>query len=117
MREAGWEADSQSITFKNGARPQKGKNLAIAEWLTSSGPADYVLFVGLTPLGIVEAKRKAKDVPGSIEQAKRYSRGYLLKADEALPGTWDDYKIPFLFAANGRPYLKQIRTKSGVWFQ
>jgi type I restriction enzyme R subunit len=117
LREAEWEADSQSLTFKNGARPQKGKNLAIAEWPTSSGPADYVLFVGLTPLGIVEAKRKAKDVPGSIEQAKRYSRGYLNKSDETLPGgPWGDYNIPFLFATNGRPYLKQIRTKSGVWF-
>ena len=25
--------------------------------------------------------------------------------------------MPFTFAANGRPYLKQLDTKSGVWFQ
>lgn len=31
-------------------------------------------------------------------------------------GPWADYKIPFLFATNGRPYLKQIKTKSGIWF-
>lgn len=115
--EAGWEADSQSHSYRNGARPQKGRNLAIAEWPTANGPADYVLFHGLTPLAVVEAKRHRKDVPASIEQAKRYSRGYKVVCDEVMPGgPWDKYKIPFLFATNGRPYLKQIKTKSGIWF-
>ena len=26
------------------------------------------------------------------------------------------YHVPFLFATNGRPYLKQLETKSGIWF-
>lgn len=117
LTDAGWEANSQELRFQNGTRPQKGKNLAIAEWPTASGPADYVLFVGLTPLAVVEAKRRSKDVPGSIEQAKRYSRGCKTVGDEAMPGgPWGKYKIPFLFATNGRPYLKQIKTKSGIWF-
>lgn len=115
--EAGWEADSQLLAYKHGVRPQKGRNLAIAEWPTANGPADYVLFNGLTPLAVVEAKRHRKDVPASIEQAKRYSRGYKIGSDEVMPGgPWDEYKIPFLFATNGRPYLKQIKTKSGIWF-
>ena len=115
--DAGWEADSQLLAYKNGTRPHKGRNLAIAEWPTANGPADYVLFVGLTPLAVVEAKRQRKDVPASIEQAKRYSRGYGAGSDEIMPGgPWDQYKIPFLFATNGRPYLKQIKTKSGIWF-
>jgi type I restriction enzyme R subunit len=115
--ESGWEADSQSLSYKNGVRPQKGRNLAIAEWPTASGPADYVLFNGLTPLAVVEAKRKSKDVAASIEQAKRYSEGYKACSDEVTPvGPWGKYRIPFLFATNGRPYLKQIKTKSGIWF-
>ena len=57
LRQAGWEADSQELRYSKGARPQKNRNRAIAEWPTSSGPADYVLFVGLTPLAAVEAKR------------------------------------------------------------
>jgi type I restriction enzyme R subunit len=115
--EAGWKADSQLLTYKNGVRPQKGSNLAIAEWPTANGPADYVLFAGLTPLAVVEAKRHRKDVPASIEQAKRYSRGYAAGSDELMPGgPWNGYKIPFLFATNGRPFLKQIKTKSGIWF-
>ncbi len=117
LREAGWEADSKELTYQKGARPQKGRRLAIAEWPTANGPADYLLFAGLRPVGIVEAKRKTKDVPGSIEQAKRYSRGYALQNDQLSPGgPWGEYKVPFLYATNGRPYLAQIQTKSGIWF-
>src|SRR5690606_38810200 len=49
--DAGWEADSLDLTYGKGARPEKGKNKAIAEWPTSSPKAcaDYVLFAGLTP--------------------------------------------------------------------
>jgi len=119
LREAGWEADSVALSYKAGVRPSKGKNLAIAEWPTKSGPADYVLFVGLTPIAVVEAKRKAKDVAGALEQAKRYARGYQPKApDEVAPagGPWGEYAVPFLFATNGRPFLQQLRDKSGIWF-
>lgn len=117
LQDAGWEADTEALAFNQGVRPTKGRNLAIAEWPTSSGPADYVLFIGLTPMAVVEAKRKRKDVAGAIEQAKRYSRDYVVQANEALPGeAWGEYKIPFLFATNGRPYLRQIKTKSGIWF-
>ncbi len=27
-----------------------------------------------------------------------------------------DYKVPFIYTANGRPYLKQYQEKSGIWF-
>lgn len=47
LRQAGWEVNSKEMTFASSARPQRGLNRAIAEWPTSSGPADYVLFVGL----------------------------------------------------------------------
>jgi type I restriction enzyme, R subunit len=117
LRAAGWEADSVALSYRAGARPIKGRNLAIAEWPTASGPADYVLFAGLVPIGIVEAKRRAKDVVGAVEQAKRYSRSYDFVGEPAAPGApWGDYKIPFLFATNGRPYLRQMATKSGIWF-
>lgn len=117
LRLAGWEADSGELSYPKGVRPQKGKNLAIAEWPTKSGPADYVLFVGLQPVGVVEAKRKSKDVSATLEQAKRYSRGYTVTLDQLAPGgPWDQYKVPFLFATNGRPFLRQLQTKSGIWF-
>lgn len=43
LREAGWEVDTENLTYRKGARPQKGKNLAIAEWPTTDGRADYSL--------------------------------------------------------------------------
>jgi hypothetical protein len=48
LRSAGWEADTVNLRYAKGARPVKGRNLAIAEWPTASGPADYALFAGLT---------------------------------------------------------------------
>ncbi|MEM1251609.1 MAG: type I restriction-modification system endonuclease [Cyanobacteria bacterium P01_H01_bin.21] len=115
LREAGWEVDTETLTYSNGTRPQKGKNLAIAEWPTVNGRADYILFVGLDAIAAVEAKRKSKDVSGAVDQAKRYSRGF--QADEILPGgPWKEYKLPFVFATNGREFLPQLETKSGIWF-
>ncbi|MDH5671160.1 MAG: type I restriction-modification system endonuclease [Myxococcales bacterium] len=118
LREAGWEADTQELSWGKGVRPAKNRNLAIAEWPTDDGPADYLLFLGLQAVAVVEAKRQRKDVAAAIEQSKRYSRAYLPKADDTPPeGTpWGPYRIPFLFATNGRPYLKQLSTKSGTWF-
>ena len=82
------------------------------------GRADYVLFVGLQAIAVVEAKRQSKDVAADINQAKRYSRGYEIKGEETLPqgSPWGDYRVPFVFATNGREYLEQLRTKSGIWF-
>ena len=41
------------------------------------------------------------------------------KKGEAEPsgGPWDAYRVPFVFSTNGRPYLKQIETESGIWFR
>jgi type I restriction enzyme R subunit len=116
LRQAGWEVDSKELRHSRGVRPQKGRNIAIAEWPTQTGPADYVLFRGLEPLGIVEAKRQHKNVANVVEQAKRYSRSYDPKPAEKLSGPWGDFKIPFLFATNGRPYLAQLRDESGIHF-
>jgi type I restriction enzyme R subunit len=117
LRQAGWEADSSTLLYSKGAHPEKGRNRAIAEWPTASGPADYCLFVGLTPVATVEAKRKNTDVSGSLQQAKRYSRSFTLPADCLSPGgPWDEYHVPFVFSSNGRPYLRQLETRSGIWF-
>jgi type I restriction enzyme R subunit len=121
LRAAGWEADTAVLRHASGARPQQGKAMAIAEWPTKSGPADYALFVDGRCVGVIEAKRQVSDVPGRIGQAKRYARDIELTPDE-LPasGPWADgldlFQAPFMFATNGRPYVKQLATKSGIWF-
>lgn len=135
LRAAGWDADSANLRHSHGTRPTAGKNLAIAEWPTQSGPADYVLFVGFTPLAVVEAKKFSLDVSAVIQQSERYSVGYIEDGCEQMPGSaapgttagWPTlhatvtggthYRIPFVFASNGRGYHRQILSKSGVWFR
>ena len=117
LRRAGWEADGETLRYGRGARPEKGRNLAIAEWPTESGSADYVLFLGLMPIATVEAKRKSVDVADALHQAKRYSRHFKAKGDATLPeNTWGEFRVPFAFSANGRDYLRQLHTRSGIWF-
>ncbi|MDT9002333.1 type I restriction-modification system endonuclease [Paucibacter sp. APW11] len=120
LRQAGWEVDTSKLSFRQGVRPQRGRNLAIAEWPCDGYFADYVLFQGLTPLAVVEAKREKKDVSGALQQSKRYSRHFSPSAETQLHaqnwGTDAEFRIPFVFATNGRPYLRQLATKSGIWF-
>lgn len=120
LRQAGWEVDSVALKYNKGARPEKNRNRAIAEWPTESGPADYVLFVGLVPIAVVEAKRKNIDVSAALQQAKRYSRSFSPSAETTLPAeNWGGdaaYRVPFAFSSNGRPFLRQLATKSGIWF-
>lgn len=118
LRDRGWEVDTQVLRYSKGIRPVKGRNLAIAEWPTAKGPADYALFVGSTLVGVVEAKRKRKNVSAAIDQAERYSIAIKDSADFSYAGgPWGGYKVPFVFSANGRSYLKQIETESGIWFR
>lgn len=130
LNELGWEADTQDLTYSKGARPEKGKNKAIAEWPTiGRQSADYVLFVGLTPVAVVEAKKENVDVAGKITQAERYARGF--KMDESFIPAWqqsgysspwsdgngESFQIPFVYSCNGRDYVKQLAEKSGTWFR
>lgn len=60
LRNCGWEVDTKTLRYANGTRPQKNKNMAIAEWPTSavgsrqSGRADYALFVGMELVGLFQ---------------------------------------------------------------
>jgi len=149
LRKAGWVVDTKTLKYSNGIRPEIGKNMAIAEWPTDkdetghTGEADYVLFVGLKPIAVIEAKKANLDVSGKLSEAYRYSKYFnhdklrndLLvsslddekqqeKISEELPlylVDWNSssgqqsYKIPFCYSANGRDYRNAIKTKSGIW--
>ena len=122
LRQVGWEADTNKIRYSKGTRPVKGHNMAIAEWPTDStvgkkGYADYALFVGLQLVAIIEAKAAHKDIPSVLDyQGKDYPKNIRAEDAKYQIGTWGEYKVPFTFATNGRPYLEQYKTKSGIWF-
>ena len=72
MRKVGWEADTVNLRYSKGTRPQKGRNIAIAEWPTDSdvgnkGYADYALFAGTKMVATIEAKAIQKDIPSVID--------------------------------------------------
>lgn len=146
LRKACWQADSKALRFSEGVRPEPGVNKAIAEWPTGKdetgkqGFADYVLFVGLKPIAVVEAKRKNIDVPAKLNESYRYSKYFdnaflrdtLLEeyapddVHEAVPLyeiSWQDtsgeqrFKIPFCYSTNGREYRAAMKTKSGIWYR
>jgi type I restriction enzyme R subunit len=169
LRTAGWEADSLTLNYHtHKTLPQRGRNMAVAEWPCGRRRADYALFIGLQLYAIVEAKRYGTDIYADLTQAKNYAcditvpseltnlaaesgspggPGYrpsenILLADGTFPipnvvgrpvtsplspGSPKEaakrlgpgeraYRTPFLFATNGRPYLRQLETKSGIWF-
>ena len=122
LRMVGWEADTENIRYSKGVRPTKGRKLAIAEYPTNStvgnrGYADYALFIGEKLVGIIEAKAIHKDIPSVIDyQGKDYPRCIREEDEKYVIGKWGEFKVPFTFATNGRPYLEQYRTKSGIWF-
>lgn len=119
LQQAGWEADSENLNnWKYKTAPQKGHNMAIAEWVLPNGQrADYALFKGLEFYGIVEAKKWDQDIAGQMAQPKEYSREVPFRSDYLLvDNDMGEYKVPFIYTANGRPYLKQFKEKSGIWF-
>ena len=115
--EAGWQADTEHLRYSKGIRPEKGKNLTIAEWPTDKGFADYALFAGLQLVGIVEAKAQEQNISSILaSQCKDYATHIKQEHADYLIGQWGDYQVPFLFATNGRRYFKQLDTMAGIWF-
>ena len=122
LQKAGWEADTKNLRFSNGTRPVKGRNISIAEWPTDSafyknGYVDYAFFIGEKLVAVMDAKKASEDVASTIDvQVKDYATHIKAEDLKYTVGTWGAYQVPFLFASNGRSYIEQLRTKSGIWF-
>ncbi len=117
LRNAGWQCDTEVLNYKkHKTLPEKGKFMAIAEWPCDSKYADYALFIGKTLYGLVEAKKYAKDISTNLGQPKVYAECIKNLSDIEFLGSWGNFKVPFLFSTNGRSYLEQLKTKSGIWF-
>lgn len=123
LRKVGWEVDTVKLRYSCGTRPKSGRNMLIAEWPTDSqikagGHADYAMFLGEKLVAFIEAKSEYKNLPGVLDhQAKDYARNVRSQDAPYLIGSWRGYDVPFIFAANGRRYLKDLEIESGIWFQ
>ena len=92
LRAAGWTI----VPFSPTLRLPVNENLAIEEYLTANGPADYVLCIDGEIVGVVEAKKVTLGPQNVLTQSERYSRG--------LNGTrynFDGRYVPFLYSTNG----------------
>lgn len=122
LRKAGWEADTVNLRYSKGTRPVKGRNIVISEWPTNSafyknGYADYAFFIGEKLVALMDAKKASEDVASTIDvQVKDYAKHIKEEHLDYVITSWEDYQVPFLFASNGRAFLEQLRTKSGIWF-
>lgn len=57
LKQSGW-----IVQKKNAINLRAGLGVAICEYQTAVGPADYVLFVDAKPVGLIEAKREEEAV-------------------------------------------------------
>ena len=74
LRQAGWSVqDKKEINFN------ASLGVAIREYRTDTGFADYVLFVDREPVGIIEAKREEKGLYLTVaeEQSNKYANSKL----------------------------------------
>lgn len=83
---------------------------AVEEYPTANGPADYAFVVDGKILGFLEAKKVAVGPQNVLEQAKRYAKGAF-----AGPGSWNGYRVPFLFSSNGEViWFLDVRSQGNI---
>jgi Type I site-specific restriction-modification system, R (restriction) subunit and related helicases len=92
LRASGWAVQAKNAIDFNERRGQ-----AVREYLTDSGPADYVLFVNGQPVGVIEAKKETlgQKITSVEDQTAQYASAklrYIQKSGEPLP---------FLYEATG----------------
>ena len=87
---SGWIVQSKKDLNLNA-----GLGVAIREYQTNVGPADYVLFVNQKPVGIIEAKRKEEAIHFSEHEDQ--SEGYAKAKLKLL----NNDPLPFVYESTG----------------
>ena len=89
---AGWTVQSKdAINFHDGA------GQAVREYVTDSGPADYVLFVEGQPVGVIEAKKET--LGHTLTAVEEQTADYAAAELKWVQST--GHPLPFLYEATG----------------
>ena len=91
LGECGWAVqDNKAIDFS------AGLGIAVREYPTDTGPADYVLFVDKVAVGVIEAKREdaGQSITTVEEQTAEYAGAKLKWVNNSQP-------LPFLYESTG----------------
>jgi len=99
LLEAGWKPIIDFASFAKGVRQE---TLAVREYETAEGPADYLLFQGGKAVAAVEAKKLTLGPQNVLSQAQRYARGFRDGKFE-----FGEFHLPFIYSTNGE----------AIWFQ
>ena len=87
---AGWDVqDKKKVDLSS------NKGVAVREYQTDIGPADYVLFVDRKPVGIIEAKRE--DEGHKLTVVEEQSKGYANAKLKYL----DNDPLPYVYESTG----------------
>ncbi len=91
LEAAGWVVQSKKQVDLSAA-----KGVAVLEYQTDAGPADYVLFVNRKPVGVIEAKRveEGEKLTTHEDQAKYYAKAKLKYNLNKEP-------LPFVYESTG----------------
>ena len=91
LGQAGWQVQDLRALNLGAAR-----GVAVREYPTDSGPADYVLFVDRVACGVIEAKRDSQGASLTVteKQTERYASATLKWRKDSAP-------LRFLFEATG----------------
>ena len=92
LRALGWKI----VPHNSALRPDTADRIAVEEFPTENGPADYALFVNGRILAIVEAKKLSLGPQNVLTQAQRYAEGA-----SGNPFHFGKFRVPFLYSTNG----------------
>jgi type I restriction enzyme R subunit len=90
LQKCGW-----IIQNKQSINLSASTGIAVREYVTDAGPADYVLFVNQKPVGVIEAKRPEEGGRLSVHenQVEEYAQAKLKYID--------NQKLPFMYLSTG----------------
>lgn len=94
LKKSGWET---IIPYKEGLDTSTLHKVAVEEFMTATGPADYALFANGKLVAFVEAKKVSLGPQNVLQQAQRYIKGAEIQGIE----------VPFIYSTNGEV----------IWFQ
>ena len=90
------ELSGWAVVDKNAINWSLGHGVAVREYQTDVGPADYVLFVDREPIGVIEAKKEAEGHRLSIHE--RQAEDY---AESRLKWFADSRPLQFVYESTG----------------
>ncbi|MBR1034187.1 DEAD/DEAH box helicase family protein [Bradyrhizobium liaoningense] len=111
LREAGWQVQNKSALDWSA-----GLGIAVREYPTDTGPADYVLFVAQRAVGVIEAKPKdwGHKITTVEEQSSDYAAAKLkwINNKEPLPFVYESTGVitRFTYRRDPKPRSREVFT-------